>query len=452
MEVLLEGYSVNRPTWFYLSLLLILAVYFRFNRLWSLRNLDLVLLLSASPGLVLIDSPDGTTRNLGYGWLFTIACLFMIRMLLDPILQRRPHLGQNMNVYGLGFLCVAAFAFLMTQAVTENLPDATHETVERADELLRRSAPDTVAASVQSGQVSPPSAGPAASSLAAPVVLLFDTLAPRILAILAHAAVISGLWFVGRNLFADPNAGLAMATLYLLVPATAYNVGEFNHVLPAALIVWALVFYRKPIVSGVLLGLACGTMFFPVFLLPIWAAFYGRRGAGRFVIALLSVGAVLLLTVALTSADTDSFLTRTLGTINWAVLVFNDVSGHPDFWQDESVVSVYRLPMIVSYLLMLIAMTIWPRYRSVETLIAQSTAAVVGTQLWYTQQGGVFLLWYLPLVLIVTFRPRLLHLSVFPPTSDETTQETTPSIKAELGSRIRSTSQRIGMPRRQLYR
>jgi hypothetical protein len=46
----------------------------------------------------------------------------------------------------------------------------------------------------------------------------------------------------------------------------------------------------------------------------------------------------------------------------------------------------------------------------VEVLLAQSTAAVVGTQLWYTQKGGVYLLWYLPLMLMVVFRPRLIHL------------------------------------------
>ena len=70
-----------------------------------------------------------------------------------------------------------------------------------------------------------------------------------------------------------------MVCLYLLLPCTAYDVGNVVHVLPPALIVWALTAYRRPLVSGVLMGLACGTLVFPVLLLPIWLAFYGRRGA-----------------------------------------------------------------------------------------------------------------------------------------------------------------------------
>ena len=37
------GYSLNDSTWFYLSFLLILAVYFKFSRFWSIRNVDLLL-------------------------------------------------------------------------------------------------------------------------------------------------------------------------------------------------------------------------------------------------------------------------------------------------------------------------------------------------------------------------------------------------------------------------
>ena len=46
MDEILTGYEVNQPTWFYLSFLLITAVFFKFGRIWSLRNLDLVLLLA----------------------------------------------------------------------------------------------------------------------------------------------------------------------------------------------------------------------------------------------------------------------------------------------------------------------------------------------------------------------------------------------------------------------
>ncbi len=70
----------------------------------------------------------------------------------------------------------------------------------------------------------------------------------------------------------------------------------------------------------------------------------------------------------------------------------------------------YRIPVIVTFFLLLGAMTIWPRRKNVEHLTAFSAAIIVATQFWYPVQGGVYLLWYLPLLLVVVFRPRLAHL------------------------------------------
>ncbi len=415
MNHLLQGYEVNQQTWFYLSLLLITAVYFRFTRIISLRNVDLALLLSASPGLLFVKAEVPAVTTLGHTWLFVIACLFLVRLFIDPFLSRRPYLGQNLNPQGMGFLCCSAFAFLMTQAITSALPLASQETIARADELITRTATSPPTSTTT------PSAGPAAPLLLSPAVLMFQELSAKIMAILAHAAVISGLWFVGRNLFADRNLGLAMATLYLLLPCTAYNVGEFNHVLPAALIVWAFVCFRKPIVSGVLLGLACGTLAFPVFLLPIWAVFYGRQGAGRFVLALACVALVLVGSLAMTSTDSNSFVQKTVGSVNIALSAFSGVQPESSFWGGLGYLSAYRLPVMAAYFIMVTVMTIWPKDRTVEVLLAQSTAAIVGTQLWYTAEGGVYLLWYLPLMLMVVFRPRLIHLRA-PAAQNQTTE------------------------------
>ena len=404
MGHLLPEYEVNPATWFYLSLLLIVAVYFRFMRVFSLRNVDLLLLLSASPGLLFLANAEASLETLGHAWMFVIACIFMIRMFVDPLLSRRPYLGQNLNTHGLAFLCFSVFAFLMTQAITVSLPVETTNTVEQASHLVNRIATDPAP---QAEEVTAP--GPAAALIAAIFVFL-DQIAPKVLAILSHLAVISGLWFVGRNLFGDRGIGVAMATLYLLLPCTAYNVGQFNHVLPAALITWAFVAYRKPVVSGVLLGLACGTLVFPLFLLPIWAAFYGRKGAPRFVLALTGVAVVLLASLALTSIDSDSFFQKTIGTINVPLAVLSNSEFSSGFWKEANYVSPYRWPVMACYFIMVILMTIFPRRRNVEVLMAQSAAAVIGTQLWYTQMGGVYVLWYLPLLLMVIFRPRLPHL------------------------------------------
>jgi hypothetical protein len=405
MESFPPGYDVSPATWFYLSFVLIIAVFFRFNRFWSLRNFDLGLLLAAPVGLLLVR--DQSAAGVGFSWLFAVSGLFLLRLLIDPLLVRRPHLGQNLNAPGSAFLCVAAFALLSIEAINDNTPAAVEQTLQQAQQLMTGSKD----AAQNAAQEEPSSAGPVAPMLSAPIGAAFKVpeLAARAMAVLSHLLVILGLLLVGRNLFGDVQLGLAMATLYLLLPCTAYDVGEVNHVLPSALTVWALVAYRRPMISGVLLGLACGVMFFPVFLLPVWAAFYGRRGALKFGTALLLVAGVVLSIAALTSPGPDSFVRRTIGTIHLEeMLSFEAPTGALGFWTAE--LKYYRIPVIVTFFVLLAAMTYWPRRKHLEHLTASSAAIIVATQFWYPVQGGVYLLWYLPLLLVVVFRPRLVHL------------------------------------------
>ena len=402
MNTVLTGYELSGATWFYLSLLLILTVFFRFNRFWSLRNLDLTLLLSVSPGLLLV----GYDRTFGYCWLFSVAGVLLIRVLCE----RRPRLDQNLNVPGLWFLGTSAFAFLMAIVVTQPVEESTAQVVRRADQMIRR----------QEATGTESAGGPAPSLLAAPVLLAsgsepldlperaagLEVASARVLAILSHSAVLAALLLIGHWHFRDLQIGLAMGTLYLLLPCTAFDVGEVNHVLPSALILWAFVFVSHPIPAGLCMGLACGTVFFPVFLLPLWLASYDRRGRWRFCTALAAVAAVLMGSFALTSPDVLSFSRQLLGSIDWSVLEFHGGTGN-GFWNAYD--SAWRIPVFVAFAIMLVVLTVWPARKSLEHLIGGTAAIVLGTQFWYPHQGGVYVLWYVPLALLVVFRPRLLH-------------------------------------------
>jgi hypothetical protein len=435
MEFILRGYHVDDPTWFYLSFLLIIAVYFKFNRFWSLRNVDLGLLLLISPGVLFVTRQP----TAGYVWLFVATAALLVRVLSDSLFTRRPRLEQNMNVHGLTFLLAATFAFLMTKVMTESPPQATVDSVRHASRLLARE--DTSQAAVPA--TPPAEASPGSSLIVAPVVGISkvvtaqeskratappdtpidaeeatlleltglndpDVVAARTLAILAHLAVVLGLIVAGRRLFNDAPGGIAMAALYLLLPCTAVDVGKVIHVLPAALIVWALVAYRRPVVSGALMGLACSTLFFPFFLLPLWGAFYGRRGGLRFGLSVAATTVVIVGSLALTSADWQSFLRQTLGGYTeWAQLQFRSAEESGGFWRQFETEAAYRIPVLVSFTVMLTVLTIWPRQRNLGHLMSQSAAIVLGTQFWYPQQGGVYVLWYLPLLLLVVFRPIL---------------------------------------------
>ena len=54
-EILLEYNRVHVTTWGYLSSLLLIGLFFKFNRFWSVRNLDLMVLILLAPGLLLVQ-------------------------------------------------------------------------------------------------------------------------------------------------------------------------------------------------------------------------------------------------------------------------------------------------------------------------------------------------------------------------------------------------------------
>lgn len=422
MESLLIEFRLDRPTWFYLSLLLVVAAYFRFGRIWSLRNLDLLLLLALSPGLLLLERG----RALGFGWLLAAGGAILARLCLDSHFDRRPRLAQNLNTAGLTFLLGTCATFHIGEIVTtEHLPDSARRTTGRAGLLFQgRDASELTDPQQVGRRASAP--GPGTIVVAAPAVGISkavtlgeresagsaDTeLAVRIAALLAHTSVVSALVILGWRTFGDVHLGVSMATLYLLLPCTAYNVAQVDHVLPCGLILWAVVSFRRPFAAGGLLGLACGTLSFPVFLLPIWMTFYGRRNSLRFAAALAAVWLGLLGTVAMTSVDSASFVRQVFGMIDWSMLRFES-SNMTGAW--AGVDGVYRMPVFALFLVMVGLLCLWPKARTIEALLARSAAVIVGIQFWYPQDGGVYLLWYVPLFLAVVFRPTLSQLTAPP--------------------------------------
>ena len=426
MEEILNGYKVGSATWLYLSFFLIVAVYFRFNRIVTLRNSDLFTLLAISPGILL--AKQGSIS--GYVWLFIVCGVLMLRLIFDGYFTRRPRLEQNLNTPGLTFLCAVAFVFLSFHAWTsDEVPASTVQTVEAADRLLKRQEAPPSPTRTHEGPADDAKAGPAAAVLTAPFVKVIPPLAgamsaeskpadtpqkyavyaARIASIVAHLAVIVALVCIGRWHFGDQQIGVAMAALYMLLPCTSYDVGRLNHVLPAALILWAIAAYRRPVLSGGLMALACGTLQFPVFLLPLWFLFYDWRGAVRFGVGLASVGVVLAGSLILTSVDITSFWHQMIGAaVDWRALSFRDTQSG-GFWQPE--INAYRIPVFVAFCAGTIVVSVWPRHKTLEHLIANSAAIIIGTQFWYPQQGGVYSLWYVPLLLVVIFRPTLSHLA-----------------------------------------
>lgn len=401
-SIFLDYQLPNPTTWFYISLLLAVALFFKFSRILSIRNWDILTLFLLVPGLLLIRQGHSQTSEMGEGalnpqlwfgyvWLLSGTGYFLFRCLLDLGLTGRPALNPNLNFGGLAWLAGALFVCLVSVAIQRQ--DGSDETVGKRSPGLNAVQNQVEQAAHQAGADDG------------------HTWAWCTLALLCHLAVVMGLIVVGSRHFQDAHGGMAAATFYLLLPYTGLYVGQWHHVWPMALIVWAIAAYRLPTIAGFLLGLATGTVYFPALLYPLWLSFYWRRGTGRFTLAfaltaLITLGAVGM--VLWMQGDLGHSLRSALNLSDW-----QPWRGKPNtegFWMwidGKGVYWAYRIPIFIAYLGFLGTTTFWPSPKNLAHLLALSAALLIGIQFWYSDQGGVYVLWYLPLLLLIIFRPNL---------------------------------------------
>ena len=69
--------------------------------------------------------------------------------------------------------------------------------------------------------------------------------------------------------------------------------------------------------------------------------------------------------------------------------------------------SAYRFPVLAAFVAISGAMAIWPPQKNLGTLLSCSAAIMVATQFWHGYGGGLYVAWYMPLLLLTIFRPNL---------------------------------------------
>jgi hypothetical protein len=416
-SIFLDFNLPNAATWFYFSLILTVALFFQFTRLLSLRNLDLLTLFLLVPGFLVLQeahtlkaaaatlpdpSPERTALQdradrelvVAYAWLIAGTGYWFGRALVDLALVRRPPIAPNLNPYGLGWLGLALFFCLTAVAVrrTADPPTVQQQVGARPAAITQVQAGFTTA--VEKAQPGGP---------ASPEDVRFWV--ERCLAMVCHLAVVLALLMIGVKHFNDATAGMAAGTLYLLLPYTAFHIGQLHHVWPTAFVLWGLFCYRRPVLSGWLLGLAAGSALVPLLLFPLWFGFYSRRGAGRFGAAFLGAAAVSIGVTTLILWWDGRFGNSLAAALNLAEWQPWRRSVAESLW--TGVHGAYRLPVFVVYVGFIAAVTVWPSPKNLSHLIALSAAVLMGVQFWHADRGGVYVLWYLPLVLLMVLRPNL---------------------------------------------
>ncbi len=353
------------------------------------------------PGLLLLTESGGKDRW-GFVWLVGASGYFFARCLFDLGLTRRPVLSPNLSLGGL--FCLAGTLFVSLLAVPVESP--RNKSSEKGDTPPPTSLPDKALTPVGERSLG---------------TLLDSTdlnlWVERTLALLCHLAIAVGLVLIGMKIFQDAAAGAAAAVVYLLLPytflllpytplETSLKAGRWDHAWPMAWMIWTVLAYRRPAVAGAFLGIAAGSVFFPVLVLPVWLGFYWRRGALRFALSFfLSAGlclGLLGLAIWLNGGTFFSILQSPWNQSRWQPWELTDA---PSVW--SGVHWAYRMPVFLAYLAFVVTTAFWPRPKDLAHVLALSAAVLIGTQFWYPDQGGVYVLWYLPFLLLLVFRPNL---------------------------------------------
>lgn len=445
-------------TWVYMSSFLTIGLFFVFRRFWSIRNLDIALLILLAPGLLMVNegyrrqtrldreliqtqteqTPDATLRTVdlespsglaagaishaddlgeslrtdaqsaaydsavalrrgGFIWLFVIEMALLCRMLLDPLMVRRPLLDPNLTTGGLNFLGISLFIFMMANVVAST------------PEIQREQGPELGPGYALINMLPTIPVRPVSEAIAGAEPPTLDELSPpqqqraaiaKIIAIISQSAILIGILLIGNRHFGNLRAGAGCATLYLLMPYTSQMTGRVDHFVPSALLLWAILLYRKPFISGLFVGAAAGLVYYPLFLLPLWFSFYWQRGAKRFAGGVLSV--LCVLTALLLLGGTSPFFEH----LRQMFGLFFPTEEPRGIWE-LGWNPVWRLPVIVAYVILSFFFAIWPAQKNLGILISCSAALMIAAQFWHGYGGGMYMGWFLPPLLLTIFRPNL---------------------------------------------
>ena len=408
MQGYLPEYELNPATWVYLSSFLTIGIFFKFHRFWSVRNLDLIALIVLAPGLLWVAITPGAG---GYIWLFTVGIFFLLRLILDPLMVRRPLLEPNLNASGLAFTGIALVVFLMTNVVSGKMLPLAEQSLNGSLARYGSGYSSLYAFANLSKELPDDREGiedPDDGNVDQPKRLVSAGIT-RLVAILSHLAVVIGIVVIGYRHFDNILTGVAMASLYLLLPYTAQMTPRADHVVPAALLVWTICSYRSPGAAGIFVGLGAGLIGYPLLLMPLWCSYYWQRGLIRFIAGVIS-GFVLLIVLLLlvTLAVNLSGSTIAASFADWPQHTFGrstfslEANG---FWQGHE--KAFRIPVMAALVVLCGSFALWPAQKNLGTLVSCSAAVMLGVQFWHPYQGGVYLGWYLPLLVLTIFRPNL---------------------------------------------
>ena len=251
---LVADLGLGPEIWVFLTLIGCLTLFFKFSRVWSVRNLDLLLLFALAPGMMILDGSRDRQPWIAFVGLFMGSALWLGRCLVDLGLARRPHLEPNLNAAGLTCLSIGILGLLLAETVSLPVEEGAARNPAESANHHRDTTDRKLVADAPVQKLLEKAPLPRTLKANRPQVIV-----SRILASLAHLGLVAGLIVVGWRHFGRPVAGLGMATCYLILPYTRIALVDSGQLVPASLIVAALVVHARPLAAGAARsGLASG--------------------------------------------------------------------------------------------------------------------------------------------------------------------------------------------------
>src|SRR4051794_33672038 len=122
---LVADLGVGPEVWLFLTLLGCVTLFFKFSRIWSVRNLDLLLLFALAPGMMGLVGNHEAQPWSAFVWLFLGSALWLVRCMVDLGMPRRPLLEPNLNAAGLACLSIGVLGLLQMETISLPLSEGT---------------------------------------------------------------------------------------------------------------------------------------------------------------------------------------------------------------------------------------------------------------------------------------------------------------------------------------
>jgi hypothetical protein len=230
----------------------------------------------------------------------------------------------------------------------------------------------------------------------------WDTLpAAHITSLLFDALCLVGLALVGLR-YGGPPLAATLAFAWAAYPFTQYvSNSNTNDALPPAFLIWGFWLASAPWARGALVALSGLTKFASLIVAPLWLGYRGSplRSVGGFVLASAAALSVLLLEPDLAEAG-RVFVERTVG---WQI----DRESPFSLWgwgqyHAGGVPDLHLIQRGLQVLLVVLALTVAfvPRRKSPLQLAALTGALLVGFELVLTHWFYLYIPWFFPFVAI----------------------------------------------------